>query len=149
MATTMKTWRHSVTTKPVGESIQLVQDRIRPSQPLGDSDVLVKVISVGLNPGDFKLAEVGLSGRVLLILPAIPCMDSSGRLFAVGSDVEGLKPDDLVPGRINPLQDPIGSLAEYVQTNYNGCALVPPGVDMDQVASVGTAGMTAYQSSIP
>lgn len=138
MAPAMKAWQHSVTTKPVVESIQLVQDRIRPGQPLGDSDILVEVIILGLDPGDFQLAEAGLTGRVLRSLPAVPCMDFSGRIVSVGGNVQDLKPDDLVRGRINPLKDPIGSLVEYVQTNYNGCAIVPLSVDMDQAAGVGT-----------
>lgn len=106
MAATMKAWQYSVTNKPIEQSLELVHDRIRPGQTLGKSDILVKVISVGINPGDYKVAEAGLIGSALAKLPAIPGMDFSGRVVSAGSDVKEIKPDDLVFGRGNAPEVP-------------------------------------------
>lgn len=145
----MRAWQYSVTNKPIEQSLELVHDRIRPGQTLGKSEILVKVVSVGVNPGDYKVAEAGMIGTALAKLPAIPGMDFSGRVVSVGSGIKEIKPDDPVFGRVNPLRCPSGALAEYVQTDYDSCVLVPPGVDMDHAAGIGTAALTAYQNIIP
>lgn len=130
------------------QSLELVHNRIRPDQTLGKSEILVKVASVGINPGDYKVAEAGMIGSAQAKLPAIPGMDFSGRVVSIGSDVKEIEPDDLVFGRVNPLRCPSGELAEYVQTDYDSCVLVPPSFDIDQAAGIGTSVLTAYHNIV-
>lgn len=44
------------------------------------------------------------------------------------------------------IQSRFGTLSQFLIVSEEGCALLPEGVDIDQAAAVGTAGLTAYQS---
>ncbi|KAH7403016.1 putative oxidoreductase [Cadophora sp. MPI-SDFR-AT-0126] len=124
----MRAWQFSNTNKPLETNLQLVEDAPQPSKPLAATEILLEDISVGLNPADYLFAEMGLLGKAIFHLPSIPGMDYSGRIVAVGSGVDSIKPGNL--------------------TNYQGCVLLPPDVDLDQAAGVGTAGQTVYSTIV-
>ncbi|PVH73273.1 putative oxidoreductase, partial [Cadophora sp. DSE1049] len=144
----MRAWQFSSTNKPLETNLQLVEDAPQPSQPLAPSEILLEVISVGLNPADYLFAELGLLGKAILHLPSIPGMDYSGRVISVGSDINSIKPGDLVFGSADTTKGIPGTLSRYTKTNYDGCIFLPPGVDLDQAAGVGTAGQTAYSTIV-
>ena len=84
--------------------------------------------------------------------PATPGIDFAGRVVAAGSSPSSLevdlKPGQLIFGRLDrPMK--FGTLAEYTIAPRSGCAAIPEGVSLHDAASIGTAGLTAYQSLAP
>lgn len=82
---------------------------------------------------------------------ATPGIDFAGRVVATGSSPSSnsdLKPGQLVFGRLD-MPTKFGTLAEYTIAPRSGCAAIPEGVSPDDAASIGTAGLTAYQSIAP
>lgn len=107
---------------------------------------MVEVLTMALNPVDAKFAEVPLAGRMLIKRPASPGLDYCGRVVSSGKP--GLKPGQLVFGRLDsPTQ--FGTLAQYTITPPAGTIPVPDGVSPEHAASIGTAGLTAYQCIAP
>lgn len=110
-----------------------------------DSDVLVKIRAVSVNPLDWHY----LRGKPYVMRmesgmrkPKVTRMgvDFSGTVEAVGKHVTQFKPGDEVFG------GKTGAFAEYVSVRANGSvALKPANMTFEQAASVGIAGVTALQ----
>jgi NADPH:quinone reductase-like Zn-dependent oxidoreductase len=117
-------------------------DMPRP-QPL-PTEVLVRVVSAGLNPVDVKTrAGAGMAG-VLGEPPFILGWDVSGVVEEIGFGVHTLKVGDEVYGMPwFPRQ--AGGFAEYVTAPSRQFALKPSTVDHDKAAAVPLAGLTAWQ----
>lgn len=113
---------------------------------LGENSTLVKVEYSSINPVDYKLPEFGLFRALKLSKPAIPAGDYAGTV--VSTTLPGFKPGDRVFGRSDP--PAFGALAEYlyVQGKENVVKL-PSGVSMEDAATLGVAGLTAYQCIAP
>lgn len=109
---------------------------------------LVQVIAIALNPVDYKPAEVALVSRIAITKPATPGIDFAGCVVtpATGS---AFKRGQLVYGvsGTNPLA--AGALREFTLTEKECMLAVPDGVDLIDAATIGTAGITAYQSIVP
>ncbi|GAB7364504.1 hypothetical protein MBLNU230_g5313t1 [Neophaeotheca triangularis] len=108
------------------------------SLPAGST--LVKVAYSSLNPVDYKLPELPIIGNYLLA-PGIPAMDYAGTV--VTSTLDHLKPGEPVFGKLEPPK--FGACAEYAVVGREGCVPVPPGVSLRDAATVGVAGLTAWQ----
>lgn len=147
MSTTMKAWQYTSANGALEKNLHLNENAAQPSQALAESDVLVEVISMGLNPVDYKLAEMGWVAKAMIRTPATPGLDFSGRVVSTGSAMDSFKTGDVVFGRLDPTQH--GTLGQFIIAKYDGCALLPDGVETDQGAAVGTAGLTAYQTIVP
>jgi NADPH:quinone reductase-like Zn-dependent oxidoreductase len=120
-----------------------------PPSTLSAEQVSVEVISMSLNPGDYKLPELPLVGGFMVPKPASPGIDYCGRVVSVGPALKSiLQPGQLVFGRLDrPIK--FGTLGQYIIAPRNGCVTLPAGVDIDQAAAVGTAALSAYQSIVP
>lgn len=116
---------------------------------LTPDSTLVQVLAMSVNPADYKFVELPLVGRFLVNTPATPGMDYCGRVVSTGSALAAnLKPGQLVFGRLDsPTQ--FGTLAEYTIAPKVGTLPVPQGVKPEDAASIGTAGMAAYQCIVP
>jgi len=132
------------------------------SLPLRGDIVLVHVLAAALNPVDYKIAELPVLGRLAIFgRPATPGLDFAGTVVAVGPrpSAPAAQPeseqghDDLRPGQLvfGALQGPqrFGTLADYVVVPRNWTAALPEGIKVEDAASVGVAGLTAYQSIVP
>lgn len=136
---------------PLEKTLALRDDIPRPTESsLGPDDVLVKIIACGLNPADYRLAELGFLARAVLSFPKTAGMDLSGQVVAVGANVTDLKPGDTVAGRVNPLKTD-GALSEYAVMTRDRIAVIPEGEASDPVIASGvtTAALTAYQTIAP
>jgi len=109
-----------------------------------DTEIMLKVCSIGLNPIDFKMRK----GDTKLILPLkFPIMmghECSGVVVEIGKDVSKFKIGDEVflrKGRGNLA----GTWAEYFVEEEKNVALKPKNLTLDEAASVPLAGLTAYQ----
>lgn len=162
MATTLEPWPQSTrawiynsASTGLENSLHLTTDSPPPPKSLlGRESLLVRVSHASLNPADYKVAELGLLARAIVSPPASPGMDYSGTVVSVGSNVTAYRPGQLVFGRIEPTR--YGTLGEYVVVkDGEGVAAAPAGVSadggrrMDELACVGTCGLTALQSIRP
>lgn len=150
---TMRAWTYSNASGGLEKALQLQTDTTPPPKTLlGKDSVLVRVSHMTLNPADYKVPELGLLSKLMLTLPASPGMDFSGTVAAVGSDVKAYQPGQKVFGRVEPIKNRYGALAEYVVAkDGEAIAAAPEGwADRtDQLACVGTCGLTALQSIQP
>lgn len=143
---TMRAWQYSSTKGGIEKNLKINTfaqvPKLKPNQHL------VEVIAAALNPVDYKPIELPVVGRFLISKPGTPCVDFVGRIvkLAEGSD---LKVGQLVFGVSgnNPLAG--GALAEYNLASDSSIVAVPDGVDPIYAATIGVAGLTAYQSIVP
>ncbi|KUJ10892.1 putative zinc alcohol dehydrogenase [Mollisia scopiformis] len=141
---TMRAWLWTSTAGGLEKNLQLSESATRPGHQLGKREVLVQVISMSLNPADYRVPEIGLLAKLIISTPSSPGIDFSGRVVDVGSSVEGFMPGSLVFGCLGrPTQ--FGPLAEYLVCSSQAIALLPEGVDLDHAACIGVAGQTALQ----
>ncbi|KAF4460876.1 zinc-binding dehydrogenase [Fusarium albosuccineum] len=144
---TMRAWMHTSTNLPLEKGMTLVPEAPYPSDPK-PNEVVVKVKSIGVNPADPIFSELGWLARSLIKPNPIPGMDFSGEVVSTGSNVTSLNPGDRVFGRCDTQKGQQGSMAEYTIADMEGCVPIPPGIDWDQAAGVGTAAITAYESLV-
>jgi NADPH:quinone reductase-like Zn-dependent oxidoreductase len=143
---TMKAWQHISTSGGLEKNLTL-----NLSVPLPvprASQHLVQIIAAALNPVDYKPAEVAIMRRLLYPKVATPCVDFAGCIVtpAAGS---ALKPGQLIYGLTGKTPWTGGALGEFALVDSGTSAALPEGVDAIDAASVGVAGVTAYQSIVP
>jgi NADPH:quinone reductase-like Zn-dependent oxidoreductase len=152
----MRAWHFTLPlSKPGGLENNLVLNPSAPLPPhtakdLGKDKILVKIAAAGLNPVDYKFAQISFLARFFLKTPSSPGLDFAGKVVAVGSNVasSGISIGQEVFGRLDaPTQ--FGSLAEYLVTPRNNVTVVPEGMDVKNFAGGATAGLTAYQEIVP
>jgi NADPH:quinone reductase-like Zn-dependent oxidoreductase len=114
-----------------------------------ENEVLVKIHAASVNALDWHLLTadiflVRLMGEGLL-KPKNPRLgaDMSGRVEAVGSQVQEFKPGDAVFGDIASAG--LGAFAEYAAVPQRLLALKPANLSFEQAAAVPVAGFTALQ----
>jgi len=99
---------------------------------------LVKVIAMALNPADYKNAESGLIGRLLISKPATSGLDFAGRIITPGID-SPFKAGQLVFGVPNKwIFNSLGSLCEYTLADSDAIVAIPDGVNPVDAASPGS-----------
>ena len=108
-----------------------------PSTSLGKNEVLLKVISAGLNPIDYKLAKIPGMWSSRKNKPV--GMDVCGTVVSVGKAVTSLAPGDVVFGAG-------AGMSEYTVASAAGLVKVPEGAkDIPVYGGLPVAGVTAYQ----
>jgi NADPH2:quinone reductase len=116
-----------------GPEVLEVVDRAEPEP--GPSDVVVDVLASGVNFID----TYQRSGRYPIPLPTVLGGEGSGRITAVGSEVQGLAVGDRVAW-----QGVGGSYAERARIPAARCLTVPDGVSDQVAAAVLLQGLTAH-----
>ncbi|MCP2257151.1 NADPH:quinone reductase [Streptoalloteichus tenebrarius] len=125
-----------------GPEVLKTVEAARP-QPL-PTEVLVRVVSAGVNPIDVKTRSGGGMAQVLGDPPFILGWDVSGVVEEVGFGVHTLEVGDEVYGMPwFPRQ--AGAYAEYVTAPSRHFARKPASVNHDQAAAVPLAALTAWQ----
>ena len=143
---TMRAWQYSSTKGGLEKNL-----KINPSAPLPKpkpDQHLVQIIAAALNPVDYKPAEIPGVVRFAITKPATPGIDFAGTIVkpAAGSK---LKAGQLVFGMAGSSPLAGGALAEFAVSGTKSTAALPEGVDPVDGATVGVAGLTAYQSIVP
>jgi len=105
---------------------------------------LVRVSHASLNPVDFKVPELPVVGR-LVFAKGVPGLDFSGTV--VESTLSHLKPGEPVFGSLAPPN--FSTMGEYIVATKEGCVPIPDGVQPKDAATLGIAGLTAYQTVVP
>ncbi|PYH85369.1 oxidoreductase [Aspergillus uvarum CBS 121591] len=140
----MSTQKAIVVTSP--KQASLVRDRVIPA--LRDDYILVKTVSVALNPTDWKhiafLAPVGV---------LVGC-DYAGIVEEVGKNVQGkFQKGDRVCGFVhgaNAVEPEDGAFAEYIVAKADLSTKIPANLSFQEAATLGvgitTVGQALYQS---
>lgn len=109
---------------------------------------LIRILACALNPVDYKVAELPLVGSLIVPKNATPGLDCSG-IIVTASPSSGLKAGDIVFGAAGTGSVIAGgACAEYALVKADMAAQVPEGVDPIEAATIGVAGLTAYQSIV-
>src|SRR6202050_3041645 len=119
-----------------------VRDVARPVA--GPGQVLVRIRYAGVNPADWKSAGGRPEDATARAPGAIPGVDGSGVIAALGSDVVGYK-----------IGDPVivwsstgGTYAQYVAVAADSIALKPDSLSFAEAAGVAHAGLAAWNMLI-
>lgn len=121
-----------------GIDVLEVVDVERPSP--GPGQVLVKVVTAGINPGETKIREGLLHDRWPAAFPSGQGSDFAGTVEETGEGVDGFAPRDEVIGFTNRR----ASHAEYVLAEATELIHRPAGVPWEQAGALFVAGTTAY-----
>jgi NADPH:quinone reductase-like Zn-dependent oxidoreductase len=111
---------------------------------VGESDVLIRVSAVGVNPFDWKVRQGYLAGWINHSFPLILGWDVSGVVQAVGSGVEDFAIGDEVLSRADVSRD--GAYAEYIAVNAAHVVSKPQSIDHVHAAAIPNAALAAWQS---
>ncbi|MDR6371402.1 NADPH:quinone reductase-like Zn-dependent oxidoreductase [Chryseobacterium bernardetii] len=116
---------------------------------IGNDEVLVKVVSVSINPVDVK--SRAYEGVLHWIFeenrPVILGWDISGEVVETGKDVTDFKTGDEVFGMVNFFGKG-NAYAEYVAAPAAHLALKPRNITHQQAAAASMAASTAYQALV-
>lgn len=109
-------------------------------------EVQIRIISSGVNPGDWKIRKGFLEKRLPHHFPLIPGWDASGVISALGSNVKKFKVGDAVFAYCRKPIIQWGTYAEYICYPADHIALKPDNLSFAQAAAIPLAGLTAWQS---
>lgn len=142
----MRAWQHTTTSGGFEKNLKLNLSAALPVPKA--SQHLVQIIATAVNPVDYKTAEVAILRRLLYPKVATPCLDFAGCIVtpAPGSK---FKPGQLVFGISAKTPWAGGALAEFCAAESGTSLALPEGVSPIDAASIGVAGVTAYQSIVP
>lgn len=146
LPTVMKAWQYTSTSNGLEKDLHLNSSAPLPQPASGQH--LVKVIAAALNPVDYKPAEVPILHQIAIRKPATPGIDFVGRIVKPAAD-SALKEGQLVYGAAGTSPLAGGALREYAIAGIKQVAAVPEGLAPVDAATVGVAGMTAFQSIVP
>lgn len=106
----------------------------------GAGEVLVEVVSAGINPGEIAIREGMLDKLWPATFPSGQGSDFAGRVVEVGPEVRSLSVGDEVLG----FSDDRSSQADLVVAAAEHVTTKPASVDWDQAGDLKVAGTTAY-----
>jgi NADPH2:quinone reductase len=119
-------------------------ERDLPRPEPGEGEALVRVAGSSLNPIDNKIATLGPALGFAPALPAVPGMDVSGTVEAVGPGVTRLRPGDRVFGCAGGLGTMPGALAEFMVADQDLLAIAPQCMDLVDAAALPLVSLTAW-----
>ncbi|KAH7092372.1 reticulon-4-interacting protein 1, mitochondrial precursor [Paraphoma chrysanthemicola] len=144
---TMKAWQFHGASGSIEKTLVQPEGGVPRPMPTA-TEVLVEVSSTTLNPIDFKILELGTISKLIFRKPVTPGLDVCGRVVEVGSNVSSFHVGDLVFGCVDGVFGN-GALAEFVQVSQDKLALVPEGLNPDDLGAITTVGLTTYQAMKP
>lgn len=125
------------------EVLQL-QDVPKPTLPLGNSALLVRLVAAGVNPIDTKLRQRGTFYPEQM--PAILGCDGAGIVEAVGAGVERFRVGDEVYFCYGGLGAHQGNYAEYTVVDERFVARKPASVSFAEAAAAPLVLITAWEA---
>jgi len=111
-----------------------------PKAAANKSEVLVRVKTAGINPGEAGIREGMLAKQFPSTFPSGQGTDFAGVVETVGSDVTAFKSGDEVIGFSNNRN----SQAEYVVVKADQLVPKPPKISWEEAGGLFVAGTTAY-----
>ncbi len=117
-----------------------------PLPPVGDGDVLVRVVGSSVNPVDWKIREGHLKTMISYRMPFIPGWDVSGVVEAVGKQAAKFKVGESVFSRPDIARD--GTYAEFVAIREGEIARKPATISHIEAGVLPLAGLAAWESLV-
>lgn len=115
-----------------------------PKPDVDKNEVLIKVMTAGVNPLDLMILHGDVKAIVGYKMPLITGNELAGEIVEIGSDVRGFAKADKVFARL-PLSK-IGAFAEYVAVDYKALAKIPDYLNWEEAAAVPLTALTGMQS---
>lgn len=137
----MTTMRAMVIAATGGPEVLSMADVPRPTRI--NAEVLVKILSAGVNPIDAKTRAGGGTSAEIPSYPAILGRDFSGVVIEGPYEACAIKPGDEVFGMVSVPRSP-GTYAEYVSVPLMSIARKPPRLSHTEAAGVPLAALTAW-----
>ena len=113
---------------------------------LADTQVLVKVEAVSLNPFDSTVRNGYMKEAIPLSFPATIGGDIAGTVESIGSAVANFAVGDKVYGQANIVSGDSGAFAEYAATNAGHVAKAPTNLSVTEASSLPLIGASAIQA---
>lgn len=110
-------------------------------------EVLVRVVSVGLNPLDIKIQE-NKAAHAQVKIPAVPGIDVAGIVEETGKNVTSFSIGDKVFGMAGGVAGIQGALAEYMVVDADLLALKPANISFKEAAALPLAFITAWEALV-
>jgi NADPH:quinone reductase-like Zn-dependent oxidoreductase len=117
------------------------QPRPRPAA----DEVLIRVVSAGVNPVDFKICEGQLSETLPHSFPLVPGWDVAGVIEEFGELTNRFRKGDRVWAYARKPTVQWGCYAEYVTVPDDNVALMPSRLLHEEAAAIPLAAHTGYQ----
>ena len=130
---------HAVRYDHFGDIDVLYITQLPKPSPL-EGEVLIKVKTAGINPGEASIRKGLLEKQFPSTFPSGQGSDFAGVVESVGTGITGYKADDEVIGFTNGRN----SQADYVVVNAEHLVARPPKVTWEQAGGLFVAGTTAY-----
>lgn len=146
IASSMRAWQYSDVKGGLETALKLNPNARMPVRK--PNQHLVKISATALNPVDHKVAEIPYIGRLLVPNPATPGCDFAGHIIEPASG-SSLEPGQAVLGVCGKTPFAGGAMAEYGLAEKDSVTHLPDGVSFVDAASIGIAGLTAFQSILP
>jgi len=119
-------------------------DLPRPKPVRGE--VLIRTVSAGVNPMDWKICEGIYEGVLPHAFPLVPGWDVAGVVEELGEATAHLRKGDKVWACARKPTVQWGTYAEFVAVPEDSVALMPAKLLFEEAASVPMAALTAYQA---
>ncbi|MBD2202927.1 zinc-dependent alcohol dehydrogenase family protein [Calothrix sp. FACHB-1219] len=121
-----------------------IQQVTNPAVPVGDTELLVRLVAAGINPIDTKLRQRGTFYPEQM--PAILGCDGAGVVEAVGAGVQRFRPGDAVYFCYGGLGAHQGNYAEYTIVDERFVAHKPASVSFAEAAAAPLVLITAWEA---
>ncbi|MBW4564324.1 MAG: zinc-dependent alcohol dehydrogenase family protein [Mojavia pulchra JT2-VF2] len=121
-----------------------VQEITNPVVPVGNTELLVRLVAAGLNPIDTKLRQRGTFYPEHM--PAILGCDGAGIVEAVGAGVQRFRPGDAVYFCYGGLGAHQGNYAEYTVVDERFVARKPTSISFVEAAAAPLVLITAWEA---
>jgi NADPH2:quinone reductase len=126
-----------------GPAVLQLVERPRP-EPIGPTDMLVRLKAAGVNPVDTKIRQRG--PLIPDGLPAVLGCDGAGVVEATGAEVTRFKPGDEVWFCHGGLGGPVGNYAEYILLDHQLAQVKPLSIDFVQAGAAPLVLLTAWEA---
>ena len=105
----------------------------------GESDVLLKIVSVSLNAADYRAMKMGMNPKKKAFGSGI-----AGKVESIGKNIKGFAPGDEVIGDLS--DDGFGGLAEYAVAPEKALVRKPANISFEEAATLPVAATTALKA---
>jgi NADPH2:quinone reductase len=142
------TTAHAVLIRQYGAPEVLSYEEVK-LPPLAPDEVRIKTVVSAVNHTDLEIRAGNWPVRKPQPFPYVPGVEVVGKIDDVGESVQEFRPGDRVItmmqglGGVRALRD--GGYADYVTVSAGTVASIPVGIDYEEMAALGLAGVTAYE----
>jgi NADPH:quinone reductase-like Zn-dependent oxidoreductase len=124
-----------------GDSSVLKLEEVERPGP-GAGQVLIRLKAAGVNPADWKYRSGAYKRFMPLNFPWTPGLEGAGVIAAVGEGVTSFRPGQEVYGRVS------ASYAEYALADEKDIQPKPPGITLEEAATLPIGALTAWAAIV-